>query len=101
MRSCLDSGAALQGKLPEDCVPSHSVFFGAGGCAEYAIDAWLRTSEAEYDKAWWADDSVLQAIAANKRLDKNYAGLAAHTLPLDFQRYKTESKIDESQVGQL
>ena len=44
---------------------------------------------------------VLQSIAANKQLDKNYAGLAAHTLPLDFQRYKTESKIDESQVGQL
>ena len=44
---------------------------------------------------------MLQAIDSNEKLDKNYAGLAAHTLPLDFQRYKTESKIDESQVGQL
>lgn len=87
MRNVLDTGAALEGVLPSDFVPSHSVFFGAGGCAEYAIDAWLYTSAREYSREWWNQDEVLQALPQYESLDGNFTAVAVAALPRGWERY--------------
>jgi hypothetical protein len=87
IRTVLDTGAALEGVLPSDYVPSHSVFFGAGGCAEYAIDAWLYTSAREYGREWWNQDEVLQGLPEYEALDGNFGAVAAAALPLGWKRH--------------
>lgn len=87
MRSVLESGEALDGALPSDFVPSHAVYFGVGGCAEYAIDAWLYTSAQEYGQPWWAQDAELQEMPASATLDGNYDAIASRALPIGYTRH--------------
>ena len=96
MRSVLESGEALEGVLPSDLVPSHAVYFGVGGCAEYAIDALLYTSAQEYSQAWWAQDDQLQAQPEYPALDGNYAAVAARALPIGWKRHVPVAWTDDS-----
>jgi hypothetical protein len=100
MRSVLDSGEALQGVLPSDFVPSHAVYFGAGGRAEYAIDAWLYTSAQEYHQPWWAQDDQLQAMATYEPLDGNYDAVASQALPIGWKRHDPSARRASEEATQ-
>ena len=100
MRSVLESGQALEGVLPSDLVPSHAVYFGVGGCAEYAIDAWLYTSAQEYHQPWWAQDGQLQGLAEYPTLDGNYDAIAARSLPIGWKRHVPMARDDSAANGE-
>lgn len=105
MRSVLESGEALEGMLPSDFVPSHAVYFGVGGCAEYAIDAWLYTSAQEYNQPWWAQDGQLRGMAEYESLDGNYDVIASQALPTGWKRHvpagqhASVAESDEDELG--
>ena len=89
IRSALDTGEVLQGVLPDDLTPCHAVFYGAGGKAEFALDACLRVSQAEYGEPWWEDDAMLSALPEEPKRDGDYARAAKVVgLSPDFRRYE-------------
>jgi hypothetical protein len=87
VQACLENGTVQEGYFPDDLAPCYEVYMAHAGphALQYAIDAWLRTTEGEHDADWWATDEQLLALPPSVSHDAiaegDYAALAKLLLP--------------------